>query len=105
MNGSTSQLKPIPPLINKRHSDFIPLVRRPKAALSEFRSLVIGRHFKMTGATDVDPIEKELILEKIAASNMERNAKVVSTVRAKDNPIGQIWTLDPNVKVTEVNWP
>jgi hypothetical protein len=96
-----------PPLINKTLQPFVPGVMRgvrgdPQE--TEFRNLVVGDTFRMD-SYEVNPIERQMILKKIAPSVTSPNAEVVRTYRAKENPVGQKWNVDalcPCIKATVV---
>jgi hypothetical protein len=42
------------------------------------------------------------VLEKVGVSSSKNNARVVQTVRAKENPIGQFWEISALCPVEEV---
>jgi hypothetical protein len=101
---TTELLRPIPPLIDKKLSKFVPGVLRvtqpsvPLVTLKAeparvFSDLAIGQTFQML-SQDIKTGERQLLLRKTAPGGMDINAVVVVTYNNRDNPVGQQWTVE-----------
>jgi hypothetical protein len=101
---TTELLKPIPPLIDKKLSQFVPAVLRvtqpsvPLVTLKAeparvFSDLAIAQTFRLC-SEQIKAGERQLLLRKTAPAGVDFNAVVVVTYNNRDNPVGQQWTVD-----------